>query len=145
MPPIKVGKLVLNRNPLNYFADVEQAAFGPSNLVPGIRPPLRTRCTGTPSPTMTPTCTGWDELHLIPVNAPKFSPEKSYQRDGSMRVDGNGGGQTQIMAQQHGRTAPDSQFLEPAIDLTDRRPAMPQFPERRLRAAGEPLPQGDDR
>jgi len=36
VPPIKVGKLVLNRNPVNYFAEVEQAAFGPSNLVPGI-------------------------------------------------------------------------------------------------------------
>ncbi|MDP2045066.1 MAG: catalase, partial [Deltaproteobacteria bacterium] len=36
VPPIKIGKLVLNRNPVNYFAEVEQAAFGPSNLVPGI-------------------------------------------------------------------------------------------------------------
>jgi len=34
--PIKVGKLVLNRNPVNYFAEVEQAAFCPGNLVPGI-------------------------------------------------------------------------------------------------------------
>lgn len=35
-PLIKVGKLTLNRNPENYFADVEQAAFSPGHLVPGI-------------------------------------------------------------------------------------------------------------
>ena len=33
-----VGKLVLKRNPENYFAEVEQAAFAPTNLVPGIEP-----------------------------------------------------------------------------------------------------------
>lgn len=37
-PLIPVGKLVLNRNPENYFAEVEQAAFAPTNLVPGIEP-----------------------------------------------------------------------------------------------------------
>jgi catalase len=34
-PPIDVGKMVLNRNPSNYFAEVEQAAFSPANFVPG--------------------------------------------------------------------------------------------------------------
>lgn len=37
-PLIPVGKLVLNRNPVNYFAEVEQAAFDPSNMPPGIEP-----------------------------------------------------------------------------------------------------------
>lgn len=37
-PLIKVGKIVLNRNPKNYFTDVEQAAFSPAHLVPGIEP-----------------------------------------------------------------------------------------------------------
>ena len=37
-PLIPVGKMVLDRNPVNYFAEVEQAAFAPSNLVPGIEP-----------------------------------------------------------------------------------------------------------
>jgi catalase len=37
-PLIPVGKLVLNKNPENYFAEVEQAAFAPTNLVPGIEP-----------------------------------------------------------------------------------------------------------
>lgn len=37
-PPIPVGKLVLNRNPSNYFAEVEQLAFDPAHLIPGIEP-----------------------------------------------------------------------------------------------------------
>jgi catalase len=37
-PLINVGKLVLNRNPNNYFAEVEQIAFSPANMVPGIEP-----------------------------------------------------------------------------------------------------------
>ena len=37
-PLIKVGKMTLNKNPKNYFAEVEQAAFSPSHLVPGIEP-----------------------------------------------------------------------------------------------------------
>lgn len=39
-PLIPVGKMVLNRNPENYFAEVEQAAFAPTNLVPGIEPSM---------------------------------------------------------------------------------------------------------
>ena len=37
-PLRKLGKLVLNENPQNYFAEIEQAAFSPSHLVPGIEP-----------------------------------------------------------------------------------------------------------
>ena len=37
-PLIPVGKLVFNRNPRNYFAEVEQLAFSPAHLVPGIEP-----------------------------------------------------------------------------------------------------------
>lgn len=39
-PLVPVGKLVLNRNPENYFAETEQAAFSPSHLVPGMEPSL---------------------------------------------------------------------------------------------------------
>lgn len=39
-PLIPLGKLVLNRNPENYFAETEQSAFSPSHLVPGIEPSL---------------------------------------------------------------------------------------------------------
>ena len=37
-PLMPVGKLTLNRNPSNYFAEVEQLAFSPAHLVPGIEP-----------------------------------------------------------------------------------------------------------
>jgi catalase len=37
-PLMPVGKMVLDRNPKNYFAEVEQSAFSPANLVPGIEP-----------------------------------------------------------------------------------------------------------
>lgn len=37
-PLIPVGKLVLNRNPVNYFAEVEQMAYDPNNMPPGIEP-----------------------------------------------------------------------------------------------------------
>lgn len=37
-PLIQVGKLVLNRNPRNHFAEVEEIAFSPSNMIPGIEP-----------------------------------------------------------------------------------------------------------
>ncbi|MBW1933321.1 MAG: catalase [Deltaproteobacteria bacterium] len=35
-PPLTIGRMVLNRNPKNYFAEVEQSAFSPANFVPGI-------------------------------------------------------------------------------------------------------------
>ncbi|HCT28736.1 MAG TPA: catalase, partial [Stenotrophomonas sp.] len=37
-PLIEVGQFELNRNPVNWYQDVEQSAFAPSNLVPGIGP-----------------------------------------------------------------------------------------------------------
>ena len=43
-PLIEVGRMVLDRNPENFFAEVEQAGFYPANLVPGHRPVARTRC-----------------------------------------------------------------------------------------------------
>ena len=92
-PPIEVGKLVLNRNPKNYFAEVEQAAFCPGNLVPGIAPSmdkmLQARLFSyhdTHIHRLGP------NYHLIPVNAPKKAMENSYQRDGLMRTDDNFGG-----------------------------------------------------
>lgn len=91
-PPIEVGKLVLNRNPENYFAEVEQAAFCPGNLVPGIAPSLDKMLQArlfsyhdTHIHRLGP------NYHLIPVNAPKNAPENSYQRDGFMRTDSNFG------------------------------------------------------
>jgi len=86
-PPIKIGKLVLNRNPLNYFADVEQAAFCSGNVVPGIAispdKMLQSRVFSYHDTHIQRL--GPNYYHLIPVNAPKNAPGNSYQRDGLMR------------------------------------------------------------
>ncbi len=81
-PLIEVGELELNRNPLNYFAEVEQAAFKPSALVPGIGP--------SPDKMLQARLMSYADTHLhrlgvnhhqIPVNKPRC-PVMNYIRDG---------------------------------------------------------------
>lgn len=90
-PLIDVGIMELNRNPENYHADVEQAAFSPANVVPGI--------SFSPDKMLQRRLFFYGDAHRyrlgvnhhqIPVNAPKC-PYHSYHRDGAMRVDGNYG------------------------------------------------------
>ena len=91
-PLIDVGVLELNRNPENYFAEVEQAAFNPANIVPGIG--------FSPDKMLQGRLFSYGDAqryrlgvnhHLIPVNRARC-PVHSYHRDGAMRVDGNHGG-----------------------------------------------------
>ncbi len=118
VPPVKVGKLVLNRNPVNYFAEVEQAAFCPGNLVPGIAiSPDKMLQARVFSYHDTHLHRLGPNYHLIPVNAPRHAPEKSYQRDGFMRTDDGGGSGPNYWPNSMGGPAPDAQALEPAIDL----------------------------
>ncbi|WP_099156464.1 catalase [Virgibacillus ndiopensis] len=90
-PRIEVGRMVLNRNPENYFAEVEQSAFTPGNLVPGIE--------ASPDKMLQGRIFSYGDAHRyrlgannqqIPINRP-VNEVKNYQRDGAMRVDGNGG------------------------------------------------------
>ena len=90
-PLIEVGEWELNRNPENYFAEVEQAAFTPANVVPGI--------SFSPDKMLQGRLFSYGDAqryrlgvnhHQIPVNQPKC-PVHSYHRDGAMRVDGNMG------------------------------------------------------
>jgi catalase len=90
-PLIEVGILELNRNPQNYFAEVEQAAFSPSNVVPGI--------SHSPDKMLQARIFSYPDAHRyriganyqsLPVNAPRC-PVMHYQRDGAMRFDGNFG------------------------------------------------------
>lgn len=91
-PLIEVGELELNRNPQNYFAEVEQAAFAPSNRVPGVglSPDrmLQGRVFAYADAQRYRVGTNHQQL---PINAPK-SPVNSYQRDGAMSSGSNGGG-----------------------------------------------------
>ena len=84
-PLIPLGRMVLDQNPTNYFNDVEQAAFSPGNLVPGIAP--------SPDKMLQGRLFGYHDAHRyrlganyqqLPVNAPK-GMVKNYQRDGFMR------------------------------------------------------------
>ncbi|MCX5863084.1 MAG: catalase [Deltaproteobacteria bacterium] len=118
VPPITIGKLVLNRNPANYFAEVEQAAFCPGNVVPGI--------TISPDKMLQARVFSYHDTHihrlgpnyhLIPVNAPKCAPEKSYQRDGFMRTDANGGISPNYWPNSFGGVAPDHEATEPTFEV----------------------------
>ncbi|OYQ87539.1 catalase [Wohlfahrtiimonas chitiniclastica] len=90
-PLIEVGEIVLNRNPDNYFAEVEQVAMAPSNVVPGtgLSPDrmLQGRIFAYADAQRYRIGTNYQQL---PVNAPKC-PYHNYQRDGAMRFDGNQG------------------------------------------------------
>jgi len=120
VPPIKIGKLVLNRNPVNYFAEVEQAAFCPGNLVPGIA--------ASPDKMLQARLFSYHDTHihrlgpnyhLLPVNAPKNAPENSYQRDGFMRFDENGGGGPNYWPNSYGGPEPDPAAGEPPFEVSD--------------------------
>lgn len=91
-PRIEVGRMVLNRNPENYFAEVEQAAFSPGQFVPGIE--------ASPDKMLQGRLFAYSDAHRyrlgvnhhqIPVNKPKVEVN-NYQRDGFMAVNGNGEG-----------------------------------------------------
>jgi catalase len=88
-PLIEVGAMELNRYPDNYFAEVEQAAFSPANIVPGIGfSPDRMLQGRLFSYGDTQRYRLGVNFNHIPVNAPKC-PVHCYSRDGAMRTDGN--------------------------------------------------------
>ncbi|KAJ2745577.1 catalase A [Coemansia sp. BCRC 34301] len=87
----EVGRMVLNHNPKNYFAKVEQAAFSPSHMVPGIAPSPDRMLQGRlfSYPDTHRHCLGANYLQL-PINCP-IAPTRSHQRDGPMVFGDNGG------------------------------------------------------
>jgi len=90
-PLIEVGIMELNRNPDNYFAEVEQAAFAPAHVINGISyspdKMLQGRILSYPDAHRYRLGTNYEQ---IPVNRCPFMVA-NYERDGTMRVDGNGG------------------------------------------------------
>ena len=91
-PLIPVGKLVLNRNPQNYFAEVEQSAFSPGHMVPGIEPSndrmLQARLFSYPDTHRHRLGANYDQ---IPINCPYKARLANHQRDGPMNINGNQG------------------------------------------------------
>ncbi|ULQ59501.1 catalase [Brucepastera parasyntrophica] len=115
-PLIEVGLLELNRNPENYFADVEQAAFNPAHIVPGIG--------FSPDKLLQGRLFSYGDAQryrlgvnndLIPVNKPKI-PVHAYHRDGQMRVDGNYGSTIGYEPNSYGEWAQQDAFREPPHD-----------------------------
>lgn len=116
-PLIEVGELELNRNPENYFAEVEQAAFNPANIVPGVG--------FSPDKMLQGRLFSYGDAqryrlgvnhHLIPVNASRC-PFHSYHRDGAMRVDGNYGATLGYDPNSYGEWQQQPEFAEPPLKL----------------------------
>jgi len=91
-PLQEIGKLVLNRNPENYFAETEQSAFSPSHMVPGIEP--------SPDRMLQGRLFSYPDTHRhrlgpnytqIPINQAYCAKVNHHQRDGPMTVNGNFG------------------------------------------------------
>lgn len=117
-PLIEVGMLELNKNPENYFAEVEQSAFNPSNLVPGIGL--------SPDKMLQGRLFAYGDAqryrlgvnhHLIPVNKARC-PFNSYHRDGMMRVDGNYGGYTPYEPNSDNAWQEQPDFAEPPLKIS---------------------------
>jgi len=116
-PLIEVGVLELDRNPDNYFAEVEQAAFSPANVVPGIG--------FSPDKMLQARLFSYGDAqryrlgvnhHSIPVNAPRC-PFHSHHRDGAMRVDGNAGALPAIVPNSSGHWADHPELRPPALAI----------------------------
>ena len=117
-PLIEVGVMELNRNPDNYFAEVEQAAFNPANVVPGIG--------FSPDKMLQGRLFSYGDAqryrlgvnhHLIPVNAARC-PFHSYHRDGAMRVDGNYGSTRGYEPNSYGDWRQQPEFAEPPLKIS---------------------------
>ena len=94
-PLHEFGELVLNRNPENYFAEVEQAAFEPSNVVPGIGfspdKMLQARIFAYPDTHRYRIGANYQQLAVNSARHPD-AHVRNYQRDGAMRYGDNSGG-----------------------------------------------------
>jgi catalase len=113
-PLMDVGVIELNRNPENYFADVEQAAFTPANVVPGIGfSPDRLLQGRLFSYGDTQRYRLGVNHHQIPVNAPRTATANTFHRDGAMRTDGNRGSMVNYEPNRFGAFAQDPRALEP--------------------------------
>ncbi|MFC0524436.1 catalase KatA [Pontibacillus salicampi] len=121
-PLVEVGRMVLDRNPENYFAEVEQAAFSPGTLVPGIDV--------SPDKMLQGRLFAYSDAHryrvganheLLPINRP-IVQVNNYQRDGAMRFDNNGSQQINYEPNSYGgptETPENKQASYPVSGMAD--------------------------
>ncbi|KQC09450.1 MAG: catalase [Methanolinea sp. SDB] len=118
-PLIEVGILELNRNPDNYYQDVEQAAFNPAAVVPGIG--------FSPDKMLQGRLFSYGDAqryrlginhHQIPVNSAKNAVAHASHRDGQMRVDGNHGSTLGYTPNSFGEWEAQPEYTEPPLELS---------------------------
>jgi len=116
-PLIDVGVMELNRNPENYFAEVEQAAFSPANVVPGIG--------HSPDKMLQFRIVSYADAHRyrlgvnyesLPVNKPRVEAN-TYYRDGKLRFDGNEGRAVNYEPNSFDGPVEDHKYMEPPLKL----------------------------
>ena len=115
-PLIPVGEYVLNKYPDNFFQDVEQAAFSPANIIPGIGL--------SPDRVLQARAFMYSDAqryrlgvnhHQIPVNSPQgVENPHDFHRDGAMRVDGNKGSELHYRPNSYGAWQDDPSLERPA-------------------------------
>jgi len=118
-PLIEVGVLEMNRNPQNYFAEVEQSAFSPANVVPGI--------SFSPCKMLQARVFAYADAHryrlganyeLLPINRPRAAKVSNYQRDGSMRFDDNAGTSVNYEPNSFDGPKEDPAYAEPPLKIS---------------------------
>jgi catalase len=119
-PLLEAGVLEMNRNPENYFAEVEQSAFSPANVVPGI--------SFSPCKMLQARIFAYADAHRyrlgvnserLPINAPKAAKVvNTYQRDGAMRFDGNAGAGPNYEPNSFGGPQEDPRYAEPPLKIS---------------------------
>jgi len=116
-PLVDVGEFVLDRNPENYFAEVEQAAFEPGNMPPGLG--------ASPDKVLQARLLSYPDAHrhrlgiqyaALPVNRP-HAPVHTYHRDGQARFDGNGGSAVNYEPNSFGGPVQTPSVAEPPLRL----------------------------
>ncbi|HUI94597.1 MAG TPA: catalase [Xanthobacteraceae bacterium] len=116
-PLIEVGVLELNRNPDNYFAEVEQSAFAPSNVVPGIG--------HSPDKMLQARIFAYPDAHRyrvgvnaeqLPVNKPRC-PAAHYHADGAMRLEGHANPDAYYEPNSFGGPVQDERVGEPPLKI----------------------------
>ena len=110
----------MNRNPENYFAEVEQAAFSPANVVPGI--------SFSPCKMLQARIFAYADAHRyrlgvnhdrLPINAPRATKvENPYQRDGYMRFADNAGAAVNYEPNSFGGATADPAYNEPPLKIS---------------------------
>lgn len=126
VPPMTIGRMTLNKNPENYFAEIEQAAFNPSNFVPGVAP--------SPDKMLQGRLFSYHDTHLhrlganyhmIPVNRARNAKVNTLVRDGFMVVDENGGSAPNYWPNSMGGAPPAEFPVPPALPLSGEARAYP--------------------